>query len=141
MVVSKTFKALKVQSFDRYVKQNNYAVDVKVDILVENVEYMIIYHHSNQSNKFLQHLHNDIDEIIKIRPQMNFIICSTSKINQCSKVIQENFKSIEIKQLAPVFKLCLLNLDEAYKTTIDAQHLRADTNLSPFFSVKKLVKY
>lgn len=88
---------LKKQLYDRYVKQNNYAVDVKVDILVENVEYMIIYHHSNQSNKFLQHLHNDIDEIIKIRPQMNFIICSTSKINQCSKVIQENFKSIEIK--------------------------------------------
>ncbi len=40
---------------------------------------------------------SQIDEIIKIRPQMNFIICSTSKINQCSKVIQENFKSIEIK--------------------------------------------
>jgi hypothetical protein len=88
---------LRRQLYDRYAKQNEGFVDIKVDLLVENVEYMIIYGHSNQTNKFMQHLHNEIDEIIKIRPQMNFIICSTSQINQCSKTIQDNFKYIEIK--------------------------------------------
>jgi len=88
---------LRRQLYDRYAKQNEGFVDIKVDLLVDNVEYMIIYGHSNQTNKFMQYLHNEIDEIIKIRPQMNFIICSTSQINQCSKTIQENFKYIEIK--------------------------------------------
>ena len=88
---------LRRQLYDRYAKQHEGFVDIKVDLLVDNVEYMIIYGHSNQTNKFMQYLHNEIDEIIKIRPQMNFIICSTSQINQCSKTIQENFKYIEIK--------------------------------------------
>jgi len=82
--------------YEKYGRENPGGFPT-AQLLTDNVEYMIIYNHSNATNKMLMHVHNDIDQIILNRPAMNFIICSTSHISQCSKAIQENFINIEIK--------------------------------------------
>jgi len=82
--------------YERYGRENPGGFPT-AQLLTDNVEYMIIYNHSNATNKMLMHVHNDIDQIILNRPTMNFIICSTSHISQCSKAIQDNFINIQIK--------------------------------------------
>jgi len=82
--------------YEKYGRENPGGFPT-AQLLTDNVEYMIIYNHSNATNKMLMHVHNDIDQIILNRPAMNFIICSTSHISQCSKAIQDNFINIEIK--------------------------------------------